>query len=59
MGRKHFDMQIDCSVSNHNSDQDLKDEASWEEFVNRVKAIASEHRYAEIGIEVTADGVLE
>lgn len=59
MGRKHLDMQIDCSVSNHNSEQDQKDEAAWEEFVNRVKAISREHRYAEIDIEVTADGVLE
>lgn len=38
-------------TSSHNSDQDAKDEALWEEFCTRVALIAREHRYSSLDLE--------
>lgn len=40
-------------VSSHNSDQDRIDDEAWDEFCDRVKAIAREHRYESLGIDVS------
>lgn len=51
MGRDIKRMEISATTSAHNSDQDRKDKADWEEFKERVRAIAKEHRYKDIHIE--------
>lgn len=56
MGWDRVRLEITGQVSRHNSDQDLKDDAAWEEFANRVRAIASEHRYADLDLEVYGAG---
>lgn len=52
-------LSVHARVSNHGSDQDRKDEADWNEFVCRVKAIAREHRYNDIDIDVMGGGTDE
>jgi len=52
MGWDRVSIEIYGHVSRHNSDQDRKDDADWEEFVERVKAISKEHRYSKLDIEI-------
>lgn len=52
MGREQVRMEVHALVSRHNSDQDRKDKADWDEFVDRVNAIAREHRYSALDLEV-------
>lgn len=52
MGWDLMNLQIRGRVSAHNSDQDRKDRADWEEFVERVKNIAAEHRYTALDLDV-------
>lgn len=52
MGSTQVRMEITGYRSSNNSDQDRKDSADWEEFVERVKLIAREHRYADLNLDV-------
>lgn len=45
-------MEVHGHTSAHNSDQDEVDDSLWEEFARRVEAIAAEHRYASLRLEV-------
>ena len=52
MGWDTRSLTVNARVSSHNSDRDVADNADWEEFVSRVKAIAKEHRYDGIQLDV-------
>ena len=52
MGWDQKKAEIIGHVSRHNSDQDRKDDADWEEFIERVRAISKEHRYADLELDV-------
>ena len=52
MGWGTVSLQVSGVVSNHNSQQDIDDEADWEDFVHRVTMIAKEHRYEKLRLDV-------
>lgn len=52
MGRQWEDFKVCASLSRHNSEQDIIDDALWEEFQERVRLIAMEHRYEPINLLV-------
>lgn len=52
MGWERVTMTATGQVSRHNGDQDRLDDAAWEEFCERVRAIAAEHRYDSLEIDV-------
>lgn len=52
MGWEQTRLEVHARLSKHNSDQDRKDLADWAEFTDRVNAIAREHRYAALDLEV-------
>lgn len=52
MGWTQVRTEIYAHLSSHNSEQDGIDDDLWEEFSDRVKAIAAEHRYKSLGIDV-------
>lgn len=52
MGWNQAKVEINGRISNHNSDQDVKDQADFDEFVHRVKMIAAEHRYEALDLDV-------
>jgi hypothetical protein len=52
MGWDQKEMRIVGRVSNHNSDQDVKDEADWEELKDRISHIIKEHRYEALNIDI-------
>lgn len=56
MGWARVHLEVTGSVSAHNSDQDIADDAAWEEFCHRVEAIAREHRYEALKLDVYAGG---
>lgn len=54
MGRNQVSIEVVGSVSSHNSRQDGFDASAWEEFVDRVRMIAGEHRYEDLFLDVIA-----
>lgn len=52
MGREQRRIEVHAYLSRHNSDQDRKDDADWEELRNRIEAICREHRYADLNVQV-------
>lgn len=52
MGWTLYEMRVSARLSSHNSPQDGMDESAWQEFQDRVEAIAREHRYADISLDV-------
>lgn len=52
MGWDRVSMEVHGHTSAHNSDQDAIDDALWDEFTHRVQAIAREHRYASLDLDV-------
>lgn len=55
MGWNAARLEVHGRISNHYSPQDDKDRADWEEFVDRVKAIAKEHRYEALSLYVRSE----
>lgn len=53
MGTTQAKLEVYAYLSSHNSDQDRLDDSAWEEFCNRVEAIAREHRYDAIRLDPT------
>ena len=52
MGREYRDIKISCTVSRHNSEQDIEDDFLFEELQRRIEAITKEHRYERISPSV-------
>lgn len=52
MGWEQRTLEVVGRVSRHGSDRDRLDDSAWTEFRDRVSAIAREHRYAELGLDV-------
>lgn len=48
MGRRTAEITVAVNLSNHNSEQDERDEALARDLAQRIKAIAEEPQYAEI-----------
>ena len=52
MGRKGVELSVIATLSDHNDERDVADEASWEDLAERVKALVAEPKYAEISAMV-------
>lgn len=50
MGWTYVKFQMRGHVSSHNSEQDDIDHDLWEEFTDRIRAIAKEHRYESLDL---------
>ncbi|MEU5853919.1 hypothetical protein ABZ799_01205 [Nocardiopsis dassonvillei] len=57
MGREIHNLNASAALSNHNSAEDDKDARLWNEFVEEVRKLAAEPRFADLGwgIDVSAD----
>ena len=55
MGRKQAQLRVTASLSAHNSEQDEKDQETWDRFVQGVRelALAVEDLY---GLHIEVDG---
>ncbi len=49
MGRQWVELRITGSVSRHNSEQDLRDDALWDELIASVRAIVEDPKFEGIG----------
>ena len=52
MGRETKEMTVCAWVSRHNSEQDEKDEALWEELRRRIGEVCEEPQFASIDPDV-------
>jgi hypothetical protein len=52
MGREVRRLTISGTVSRHNSDEDTRDDADWEDLQHRVSMIARERRYENLEIVI-------
>lgn len=48
MGREYIHLNVTATLSKHNSEQDWKDEDTWEEFQRRVMALCDLPEFASI-----------
>lgn len=57
MGRETRELRASAALSNHNSAEDDKDARLWNEFVDEVKKLAADPRFADLGwgIDVMAE----
>lgn len=52
MGRDTKKLEVTGTVSRHNSDEDRRDDALWDSFVQEVNVLALEERFEPLGLMV-------
>lgn len=55
MGTKQSTLTAYGTMSNHNSQQDVRDRAAWLDFARKVRELASRPEYADLQINVDFD----
>lgn len=50
MGYERAEARVYAFLSRHNSDQDRVDDALWDDFAERLRALASDEKYKPIGL---------
>lgn len=56
MGRKTASIQIDAYLSNHNSEQDKEDRATWDRLVREIADLIGRQEYSGIEPELIDRG---
>lgn len=55
MGYNLVSGRFSATLSNHNSPKDVRHEALWLDFLDKIKGISNNPKYKEINLEISAD----